>query len=196
MIICIHQAQAQRCQMGKPKAPNAFTNLGLLSESSPLKPKSTLILSLGLSARPISIILDRPRTLTPSHAWIGLQLKPKYSSSPQLTPLNAPSSSKRAFTTGGTKRRCRRRRRLARQSTWPERVKTRHACVREGAASDLRVGLLPAWSMEGEIAATVRRRPEDVAAVADDRRSCPRDRSNAGRTACRRQGESARDLKA
>ena len=27
--------------------------------------------------RPISIILDRPQNLTPSHAWIGLQLKPK-----------------------------------------------------------------------------------------------------------------------
>ena len=84
MIICIHQAQAQRCQMGKPKAPNAFTNLGLSSESNPLKPKSTLILPLGLSAWSISIILDWPRTPTPSHAWIGLQLKPKYSSSPQL----------------------------------------------------------------------------------------------------------------
>ena len=33
--------------MGKPKAPNAFTNLGLSSESSPLKPKSILNFSLG-----------------------------------------------------------------------------------------------------------------------------------------------------
>ena len=56
---------------------------------------------LGLPTRPISIILDRPQTLTPSHAWIGLQLKPKYSSSPQLTPLNATSSSEGAFAIGG-----------------------------------------------------------------------------------------------
>ena len=44
------QAPSPKISMGKPKAIKAFTKLGFSSESSPLKPKSILLFSLGHSA--------------------------------------------------------------------------------------------------------------------------------------------------